>query len=39
MSMLDQREKALEEAFAHDEEVLFLMLSQGISYSAVGQPV
>jgi len=27
MSMLDQREKALEEAFAHDEEVLFLMLS------------
>ena len=27
MSMLDQREQALEQAFAHDEEVRFLMLS------------
>lgn len=27
MALLDQREKAFEQAFAHDEEVLFLMLS------------
>ena len=27
MSMLDHREQALEQAFAHDEEALFLMLS------------
>lgn len=27
MSMLDQREQALEQAFVHDEEVRFLMLT------------
>ena len=27
MSMLDEREQALEQAFAHDEEVRFLMLT------------
>ncbi len=27
MPMLDQREQALEQAFAHDEEVHFLMLT------------
>jgi hypothetical protein len=27
MTMLDQREQALEQAFAHDEEVRFLMLT------------
>jgi hypothetical protein len=27
MTVLDEREKAFEQAFAHDEEVLFLMLS------------